>query len=58
MLLEGFIFMVIFFSGIHYTNRTINRRKMAEEIARIGETNLPTEEEASADEIVSDQRNI
>ena len=58
MLLEGFIFMVIFFSVIHYTNRTINRRKMAEEIARIGETNLPTEEEASADEIVSDQRNI
>ena len=58
MLLEGFIFMVIFFSVIHYTNRTINRRKMAEEIARIGETNLPTEEEATADEIVSDQRNI
>ena len=53
MLLEGFIFMIIFFSVIHYTNRAINRKKMAEEIAKIQDSNLPTEEEASADEIVS-----
>ena len=53
MLLEGFIFMVIFFSVIHYTNRAINRKKLAEEIAKIQESNLPNEEEASADEIIS-----
>ena len=29
MLLEGFIFMIIFFSVIHYTNRAINRKKEA-----------------------------
>lgn len=53
MLLEGFIFMVIFFSVIHYTNRAINRKKLAEEVAKMQESNLPTEEEASADEITS-----
>ncbi len=58
MLLEGFIFMVIFFSVIHYTNRAINRKKLAEEIAKIREGELPTEEEASSDEIVSGQKNF
>ena len=54
MLLEGFIFMIIFFSVIHYTNRAINRKKWAEEEARAQSKTLPSEEEASADEIVSD----
>ena len=55
MLLEGFIFMVIFFSVIHYTNRAINRKKLAEEIAAIDGRELPTQEEASYNEITSDK---
>lgn len=53
MLLEGFIFMIIFFSVIHYTNRAMNRKKLAEEIAKMQEGTLPSSEEASADEITS-----
>ena len=55
MLLEGFIFMVIFFSVIHYTNRAINRKKLAEEIAAIDGRELPTQEEASFNEITSNK---
>ena len=55
MLLEGFIFMVIFFSVIHYTNRAINRKKLAEEIAAIDGRELPTQEEASVNEIAGNK---
>ena len=55
MLLEGFIFMVIFFSVIHYTNRAINRKKLAEEIAAIDGRELPNRDEASYNEIISDK---
>ena len=55
MLLEGFIFMVIFFSVIHYTNRAINRKKLAEEIAAIDGRELPTQDEANYNEITSNK---
>ena len=55
MLLEGFIFMVIFFSVIHYTNRAINRKKLAEEIAAMDGRELPNRDEASFNEITSDK---
>lgn len=55
MLLEGFIFMVIFFSVIHYTNRAINRKNLAKELAEATGRELPSEEEASVNEIVSDK---
>lgn len=55
MLLEGFIFMVIFFSVIHYTNRAINRKKLAEEIAAIDGRELPKQEEASFNEITANK---
>ena len=55
MLLEGFIFMVIFFSVIHYTNRAINRKKLAEEIAAIDGRELPTQEEANVNEITANK---
>ncbi len=55
MLLEGFIFMVIFFSVIHYTNRAINRKKLAEEIAAIDGRELPNQDEASYNEITSNK---
>ena len=55
MLLEGFIFMVIFFSVIHYTNRAINRKKLAEEIAAIDGRELPTQEEANVNEIAGNK---
>ncbi|MBR5401980.1 MAG: undecaprenyl/decaprenyl-phosphate alpha-N-acetylglucosaminyl 1-phosphate transferase [Treponema sp.] len=55
MLLEGFIFMVIFFSVIHYTNRAINRKNLAKELAAVTGRELPTEEEASVNEIVKDK---
>ena len=54
MLLEGFIFMVIFFSVIHYTNRAVTLKKEAEEAAKAEGKNLPTEKEAGIDEITSD----
>ena len=55
MLLEGFIFMVIFFSVIHYTNRAINRKKLAEELAEVDGRKLPTSDEANFNEITSDR---
>ena len=55
MLLEGFIFMVIFFSVIHYTNRAINRKKLAEEIAAIDGRELPNQEEADVNEIAGNK---
>ena len=55
MLLEGFIFMIIFFSVIHYTNRAINRKKLAEEIAAIDGRELPTQDEANYNEITSNK---
>ena len=55
MLLEGFIFMIIFFSVIHYTNRAVVRKKEAEELAKAEGKSLPSEEEAQFNEIVSDQ---
>lgn len=55
MLLEGFIFMVIFFSVIHYTNRAINRKKLAEEIAALDGRELPKQEEANVNEITANK---
>ena len=55
MLLEGFIFMVIFFSVIHYTNRAINRKKLAEEIAAMDGRELPNQEEADVNEIAGNK---
>ena len=55
MLLEGFIFMVIFFSVIHYTNRAINRKKEAEAAAAAEGKELPSIKEASFNEITSDK---
>ena len=55
MLLEGFIFMIIFFSVIHYTNRAINRKKLAEEIAAIDGRELPSQDEAKYNEITSNK---
>lgn len=53
MLLEAFIFMIIFFSAIHFTNRTILKKNKAIEEAKAQGKNLPSEEEASVDEIIS-----
>lgn len=53
MLLEGFIFMVIFFSVIHYTNRSVIRKTQAMENAKAEGKTLPNDEEASSDEIVA-----
>lgn len=55
MLLEGFIFMIIFFSVIHYTNRAINRKKEAEAAAAAEGKELPSIKEASFNEITSDK---
>ena len=55
MLLEGFIFMIIFFSVIHYTSRAINRKKLAEEIAAIDGRELPSQDEAKYNEITSNK---
>lgn len=55
ILLEGFIFMVIFFSVIHYTNRAINRKNLAKELAAVDGRELPTEEEATENEIIKDK---
>lgn len=55
MLLEAFIFMVIFFSVIHYTNRAMNRKKLAEEVAQISGNELPNSDEAKYNEITSDR---
>jgi len=56
MLLEGFIFMVIFFSVIHYTNRAINRKNLAKELAAVTGRELPTEEEAGENEITAEKK--